>query len=175
MDPDTDEAAMAEMMGFSSFGGPERPQKKRRYNPGADAATATAAQTTGSNSTPLGARKERDVDNQDRIDLEDFGDDAGNHDDQIPAVVSLLGAPPAILPRRPATSPSKPANSHQDMPQGMRTAPWYEGYHDTLSNLNPWAKLEERLGLEPLGNWPKQPHGQPRVQDPSILAGKEKT
>jgi len=162
MDMGTDEAAMAEMMGFSSFGGPDRPPKKRRYNPGADAATAAAAQRTGSNSTPLGARKELKVDNQDRIDLRDVDDDAGNHGDQVSAVASLLGAPPATLPQRPATSLSKPANSHQDPPQALRTAPWYEGYYDTLSNFNPWAKLEKKLGLEPLGNWPKQPHAQPR-------------
>ncbi|UNI19889.1 hypothetical protein JDV02_006033 [Purpureocillium takamizusanense] len=74
-------AAMAQMMGFSAFGAQDRPQKKRRYNPLADAATEQqhlskqqhhlhhhhhhrrqgnshgAASSTGSNATPLGATK----------------------------------------------------------------------------------------------------------------------
>lgn len=74
---DADAAAMAQMMGFSAFGVQDRPQKKRRYNPLADAATEHqpsskqqhhhqqhrqgnsrgAASSTGSNATPLGATK----------------------------------------------------------------------------------------------------------------------
>ncbi|KAJ6441822.1 Alpha-1,2-mannosyltransferase alg11 [Purpureocillium lavendulum] len=66
-------AAMAQMMGFSAFGAQDRPQKKRRFNPHADAATeqssrqthhrhnhrqaAARGSSTGSNATPLGATR----------------------------------------------------------------------------------------------------------------------
>jgi hypothetical protein len=64
MDPelDDDAQAMAQAMGFSSFGAQDRPQKKRKYNPQADAAglTSTAPPlkeaATGSNMAPLGTR-----------------------------------------------------------------------------------------------------------------------
>ncbi|TPX17144.1 uncharacterized protein E0L32_003262 [Thyridium curvatum] len=59
---DATSAAMAAMMGFSSFGAQDRPSKKRRFNPRADAATGTGRQGplppppagTGANSAPLG-------------------------------------------------------------------------------------------------------------------------
>ncbi|KAJ2899440.1 hypothetical protein MKZ38_003055 [Zalerion maritima] len=36
---------------------------------------------------------------------------------------------------------------------GSRNPEWYIGYYDPASNENPWAKLEERMGLEPQGDW----------------------
>ncbi len=62
-DPDAAAAAMAAAMGFSAFGGADRPSKKRRFNPRADAVTAVTAAApaaavrpsgTGANQTPLG-------------------------------------------------------------------------------------------------------------------------
>ncbi len=83
---DADAAAMAEAMGFSSFGA--QPNKRRKFNPGADAFVASAPTATsviqtssnliggavasGSNSTPLGTRTQ----NHDEIAL-DLNDDDG--------------------------------------------------------------------------------------------------
>lgn len=155
MDEETDEAAMASMMGFSSFGGPDRPSKKRRYNPDADAAIDSLAQTnaatTGSNSTPLGSRKQTDGKNADEIDLEDEGGGMGEGE---LAFGSSGVAHPASLPQRPATVES---NGAQDLHRTARNYPWYEGYYDELSNRNPWEKLEKSIGLQPRGTWLSRP------------------
>ncbi|KAI8630746.1 hypothetical protein F5Y19DRAFT_33078 [Xylariaceae sp. FL1651] len=98
---DTDDAAaaMAEAMGFSSFGA-QKPNKRRKFNPSTDAVVAPSSTTTtstlplhrqndgrkattGSNTTPLGIRKH----NKDEVDL---GDD---EDHVAPANV---GAQPAM-------------------------------------------------------------------------------
>lgn len=192
MDPNADEQAMAAMMGFTSFGAQDRPQKKRRYNPHADAAVHTAAkvhqgrgkaQTTGSNSTPLGARAAPTAGNADEIDLE--GDEEDGQDDILggsarlerPAAIAEEGDLPAQstpgtdtphshgLPQRPAQSAADQARgppSSRDQPHrrdqhpsagGGSGAPWYEGYYDTLSNRNPWDKLEKAMGLSAKGTW----------------------
>ncbi|KAK7752612.1 hypothetical protein SLS62_005381 [Diatrype stigma] len=78
VDVDVDAAAMAEAMGFSSFGA-QQPNKRRKYNPSADAfldsgITANPGggpMSSGSNSTPLGTR----APNKDEIDLDLDGDD----------------------------------------------------------------------------------------------------
>ncbi|KAI1099719.1 hypothetical protein F4804DRAFT_73820 [Jackrogersella minutella] len=80
-------AAMAQAMGFSSFGAQNNPSKRRKFNPHADDAVVASSSTstiplhrnnatkevqTGSNATPLGVRSR----NEDEIDLED--DDEAN-------------------------------------------------------------------------------------------------
>lgn len=141
MDPGVEESAMAEMMGFSAFGGPDRPAKKRRYNPGADAAV------TGSNSTPLGVRQQAETANVDGIDLEDGGGNAQAGEDR-PS--TNLGAPPVSLPQRPGIAV---ANGGQE---GIPSrAPWYQDYYDKAFNLNPWNYVEKSNGLQPRGTWPK--------------------
>lgn len=37
--------------------------------------------------------------------------------------------------------------------RGAFNKTWYEGYYDRSFNENPWAKLEERMGLEAKGAW----------------------
>ncbi|TGO58371.1 hypothetical protein BOTNAR_0182g00090 [Botryotinia narcissicola] len=37
--------------------------------------------------------------------------------------------------------------------RGTFNKTWYEGYYDRSFNENPWAKLEERMGLEAKGTW----------------------
>ncbi|KAI1761569.1 hypothetical protein GGR53DRAFT_20533 [Hypoxylon sp. FL1150] len=74
-DGDDTSAAMAQAMGFTSFGAQGNPSKRRKYNPHADdAVVATTAAPnaaavpetkTGSNATPLGVRTR----NTDEIDL----------------------------------------------------------------------------------------------------------
>ncbi|CAJ2511452.1 Uu.00g070770.m01.CDS01 [Anthostomella pinea] len=75
MDDDEEmNAEMAAAMGFSSFGGPKS-NKRRKFNPGADAVVVSSATSTlplhpqeatsGSNMTPLGVRNP----NNDEIDL----------------------------------------------------------------------------------------------------------
>ncbi|KAK8130363.1 hypothetical protein PG999_002743 [Apiospora kogelbergensis] len=95
MDPDEwdeDAAAMAEAMGFSSFGGQNHPSKRRKYNARADAAfdSNTNNESTlalhydagsGSNNTPLGERRpqqpkpKKQKTNANEIDLDDDDDD----------------------------------------------------------------------------------------------------
>lgn len=184
MDPEADEQAMAQMMGFSSFGAQDRPQKKRRYNPGADAAVHTQQvvqpASTGSNATPMGTRVPAaapEPANADEIDLEDDGDgDSGAQGapaEQVtnPNLVASGGAGepaqtlPHGLPQRPAVGAGSVAPQHSGGDHGRGTRgqhhgsdraqgqPWYEGYYDTLSNRNPWEKLEKAMGLQPRGIW----------------------
>ncbi|KAI1472069.1 uncharacterized protein F4812DRAFT_204116 [Daldinia caldariorum] len=76
-------AAMAQAMGFSSFGAQNNSNKRRKYNPRADDAVVASTSTSiafheaksGSNAIPLGVRRK----NQDEIDLEDE-EEAGNKD-----------------------------------------------------------------------------------------------
>ncbi|XXG97876.1 hypothetical protein Hte_004190 [Hypoxylon texense] len=67
-------AAMAAAMGFSSFGAQGNSNKRRKFNPRADAVVDGAAPEakTGSNATPLGVRTTH---NKDEIDLDDDDDD----------------------------------------------------------------------------------------------------
>jgi hypothetical protein len=55
---DPEQASMAAMMGFTSFGSQSRPSKKRRYNPRADAEFAEDS-GTGANTLPLMPRQPR--------------------------------------------------------------------------------------------------------------------
>ncbi|KAI1495839.1 hypothetical protein F5X99DRAFT_102489 [Biscogniauxia marginata] len=84
-DTDDTAAAMAQAMGFSSFGSQNPPSKRRKFNPSTDAVVAASSSHTvplylqaadqdfgsGSNATPLGTR----IQNHDEIDL-DLEDDA---------------------------------------------------------------------------------------------------
>ncbi|KAK7948098.1 uncharacterized protein PG986_008984 [Apiospora aurea] len=109
MDPDEwdeDTAAMAEAMGFASFGGQAHGSKRRKYNARADDAYVAGAggdestllfhdAGSGSNNTPLGERrqptkKQKTKANEDEIDLDDDDDDnqnkaADTNDAQDPA------------------------------------------------------------------------------------------
>jgi hypothetical protein len=55
---DPEQASMAAMMGFTSFGSQSRPSKKRRYNPRADAEFSEDS-GTGANTLPLMPRQPR--------------------------------------------------------------------------------------------------------------------
>ncbi|KAI6784314.1 uncharacterized protein J7T54_004860 [Emericellopsis cladophorae] len=166
MDDQLDEAAVAQMMGFSSFGGPDRPQKKRRYNPGADAQVSIAKpeSSTGSNMTPLGAREGGGGSapapdnasgakaNDDEINLDDEADE------EPPTPAPLQQQPiPQGLPQRPSFA-SNQGNSgaHGMMPQNAsrdEQRVWYKDYYDPRFNQNPWDKLERNLGLQAQGTW----------------------
>ncbi|KAK7977388.1 hypothetical protein PG988_004878 [Apiospora saccharicola] len=104
MDPDEwdeDTAAMAEAMGFASFGGQNHPSKRRKYNARADDAFVAGGDEStlpfhdagsGSNNTPLGDRRQQPASkkqkktNMNEIDLDDDddedqdGDNDGNND-----------------------------------------------------------------------------------------------
>ncbi|KAI1155283.1 hypothetical protein F4825DRAFT_447626 [Nemania diffusa] len=93
-------AAMAAAMGFSSFGA-QKPNKRRKFNPSTDAFVDSISPeastlpfhgyadnhitTTGSNTIPLGRR--RQAANTDEIDLDDEDDENEGH--------RSLGGPPA--------------------------------------------------------------------------------
>ncbi|KAK2591487.1 hypothetical protein QQS21_010833 [Conoideocrella luteorostrata] len=182
MDPDRDAdgddaTAMAQAMGFSSFGTQDPPQKKRRYNAATDAVTSTQQHlqernrqsATGSNSTPLGTLKQPAA-NSDEIDLHDDDEDgnsgiAASHRpaEEVPQAIT---APPVGLPARPAPgtgfvgSASKPSSQGRSEKNPRRhNELWYQGYYDSTSNENPWERLEKAMGLESKGVWvPRQTH-----------------
>ncbi|TFA99345.1 hypothetical protein CCMA1212_008800 [Trichoderma ghanense] len=184
--PLDDEAAMAQAMGFSSFGAQPRPQK-RKYNPHADAVTSSDSATaqraakpsaTGSNSTPLGVASKKKPDppaaaaNADEIDL---GEHEGQGSDEDANAVNGDGLqdtaavseklnqslPPALvrppgLPNRPPPGISATGSSgghHRANHRKEDDDSWSEGYYDPQSNENPWRRLEELKGLQPLGTW----------------------
>ncbi|KAL7911124.1 hypothetical protein GGI35DRAFT_337124 [Trichoderma velutinum] len=183
MDAPLDDEAMAQAMGFSSFGSQNRPQK-RKYNPHADAivesdsATAQRAakpSATGSNSTPLGLptrKPNQAAPNTDEIDLDEDegeGDDDGTASNPtgIPKRPDESSAPalvrPPGLPDRPPPGIGLMGSSrgHQDSHgahDGSRRTVEWEGYYDPSSNQNPWRRLEESRGLQSLGTWIPRGH-----------------
>ncbi|GKU02378.1 hypothetical protein FLAG1_01540 [Fusarium langsethiae] len=139
-----DEALMAQM-GFSSFGAASPPSKRRRYNPNADASLPSKSSATGANSTALGTGS-----NTDEIALDDGDDNEDEKGDksgqQAPAQVR-----PAGLPQRPAPA-SVPRQGQHSVPHERRDD-WYIGYYDSLSNANPWERIEKARGLTTRGTW----------------------
>ncbi|KPM34027.1 hypothetical protein AK830_g12547 [Neonectria ditissima] len=150
---DDDQALMAQALGFASFGAQGHLNKKRRYNPRADA-TLIAGQkpsVTGANSTALGpapiARS-----NADEISLDDDGDDE--------SALAPTQVRPASLPQRPAVPPGGSASREQahfqsnpHRSQDPSRGPWYEGYYDPMSNENPWDRIEKTRGISSVGTW----------------------
>ncbi|GFP52126.1 hypothetical protein TASIC1_0001027800 [Trichoderma asperellum] len=179
MDTPLDDEAMAQAMGFSSFGHQNRPQK-RKYNPHADAVISSdskiaqrAAKTsaTGSNSTPLGvpsSKPNQAAANADEIYLYEDEDGVDNDDDDIasnpaeipePAETRAALVRPHGLPERPVPgtgfigSSGGHQGSHGHHQDGSRSNIWYEGYYDPKSNENPWKRLEGSNGLQPMGTY----------------------
>ncbi|KAI9158605.1 hypothetical protein HJFPF1_06603 [Paramyrothecium foliicola] len=176
LDADADAQAMASAMGFASFGAQDRPQKKRKYNPNADAAglvsqaTPPKQATTGSNSTPLGtstraAPPPQALSNTDEISLEEDGEAEGGVSlgtegseatgaEQGTKAESQLHWQQHGLPQRPPAQFQQPAhNSSRFHGHAGGQAPWYDGYYDPSSNENPWRRLEDSLGLQSKGSW----------------------
>ena len=161
MDDDSADDLMAQM-GFSSFGAQNRPQKKRRYNPRADATQEAPPAGTGANSTALAER--RPAANTDEIDLDDEGDDPPASAVQpTEPPVNQAQVRPSSLPQRPAPGTGFVGGqaSHRPRPDGRQGGHqvgesgtlWYEGYYDPQSNENPWERLEKAKGLESKGSW----------------------
>ncbi|CAG9979338.1 unnamed protein product [Clonostachys byssicola] len=164
---------MAQMMGFSAFGSQDRPQKKRKYNPNADSFVERQppqAATTSSNSIPLGPPPvvTKPSTNADEIDLEDDDGEDGSHavKGTVPGGGSNAQSGMNSLPRRPAVGAGEDGPSNGAHPDhGSRTQhnnraaghgghggkPWYDGYYDSISNENPWEKLEKAMNLQPIG------------------------
>ncbi|CAH0041386.1 unnamed protein product [Clonostachys solani] len=160
---------MAQMMGFAAFGSQDRPQKKRKYNPNADSFVERQPPqaTTSSNSIPLGPPPvTKPSTNADEIDLEDDEDSSPAVKETVPGGGSIPKPGMNSLPRRPAVGvgedggPSNGARSgHGSRTHHNRGAghdshggkPWYDGYYDSISNENPWEKLEKAMDLQPIG------------------------
>ncbi|KAM3432503.1 hypothetical protein NHJ13734_006849 [Beauveria thailandica] len=182
MDDDTAEA-MAAAMGFSSFGAQNPPSRKRKYNPNNDAVVSIdkpQRHGTGANSAPVGERRAPPV-NADEIALDDEvdnddDDDGANNNGEAVAVGEAasastdaaggfahgIGAGIAGLPQRPAPARGGFAGNQHRRGGAPRQASgghhgmsklWYEDYYDHFSNENPWAKLEEAAGLQPISTW----------------------
>ncbi|CEJ79923.1 hypothetical protein VHEMI00135 [[Torrubiella] hemipterigena] len=171
MADETDDQAMLQMMGFSSFGG--QANKKRKYNSAADASMSVhnvksqaASSSTGANSLPLGNSKAPTSINKNEINLDDESDDDIKDETGVQAPSdTAIGSneagintlkPGAGLPSRPAGVGIPPDEGNHDsyQTQNANRKPWYEGYYDYDSNKNPWAQLEQRMGLQPLDEWP---------------------
>ncbi|EJP62750.1 hypothetical protein CRV24_004737 [Beauveria bassiana] len=170
---------MAAAMGFSSFGAQNPPSRKRKYNPNNDAVVSVdnlQRHGTGANSAPVGERRAPPA-NADEIALDDeVDDDSANNNGEAAAVgeaegVSAyaaggsshgIGAGIAGLPQRPAPAHGGFAGNQHRRGGAPRQASgghhginklWYEDYYDHFSNENPWAKLEEAAGLQPISTW----------------------
>lgn len=176
MDDDT-AAAMAAAMGFSSFGAQNPQSKKRKYNPNNDAVVSiehAEHHGTGANSAPVGDRRAPPA-NADEIALDDK-DDGANDDGDTVALGALasasedastaaphgIGVGIAGLPQRPAPPHGVFAGHRHARGGASRQASgghhgtnklWYVDYYDHFSNENPWAKLEEAAGLQPISTW----------------------
>ncbi|RYO85904.1 hypothetical protein DL766_003964 [Monosporascus sp. MC13-8B] len=150
---DAEAAAMAEAMGFSSFGA-QKPSKRRKFNPGADAvvastSTATSAASTssnhvggplssGSNSTPLGVRTQNNDEISLHLDDDDHdGDPAAGtgaaphtaaEDDREPQYIDI-SRPPAPANAGPGDDVQTRIDSIVGVPYGqhfeMHTVPVY--------------------------------------------------
>jgi hypothetical protein len=163
VNPDDDQALMAQAMGFSAFGS-QHPNKKRRYNPRADAggfSLPPKPASTGANSTTLGLKPSKGS-NADEIALDDDGDDGA----PVPAPAQVR---PASLPQRPALPPGGfAAGQHQPQFQPRRPQDppplgiWYEGYYDPMSNENPWERIETARGMSSVGSWLSRDSGATR-------------
>ncbi|KAI0161375.1 hypothetical protein GGR57DRAFT_355436 [Xylariaceae sp. FL1272] len=131
MDVDDTSDAMAAAMGFSSFGA-QKSNKRRKFNPTADAVVATSATipfhptTTGSNMTPLGHRPQ----NHDEVDLDENGED---------------GTAPGVA--------HHPGMSHDPEPQCLDTAP--SSVPDSANRLQPM--IDTSLGSSMAPNLPRKP------------------
>ncbi|EKJ69959.1 hypothetical protein NXS19_010555 [Fusarium pseudograminearum] len=139
-----DEALMAQM-GFSSFGAASPPSKRRRYNPNADASLPSKSSATGANSTALGTGS-----NTDEIALDDDDDNEDKKEDESGQQASEQ-VRPASLPQRPAPA-AAPRQGQHSVPHERRDT-WYIGYYDSLSNVNPWERIEKARGLTTRGTW----------------------
>lgn len=267
-DEDAEAQAMAEAMGFSSFGARKPPAKKRKFNSATDAFVegdelagldkgGKKGQGSGGNTVPLGKQRVFGVSkveddekggvpiggNQDEIALDEDDEDEDEDDEgprymdtskappientsgyiqrhapddsvpphsgvsedearevqaRIDALLTSIGAAPAAehaaqiqaqaqaqgqmqappqphgLPPRPAFSDmpfplggprpssnyaSSVASSSRPSERGQKNPTWYVGYYDPSFNENPWAKLEQAKGLEPVGQWIESPGG----------------
>lgn len=128
MEDPADDQAMMEAMGFSSFGMQKPANKKRKYNPHADAsfekAKKTVQSSTGANSMPLGTPAQRQPPlaqppaNTDEISLDDDDDDDKDNDaealnaakDVSVANVDAECSLPKTLPAHLVGLPARPAN-----------------------------------------------------------------
>lgn len=152
-DPDDDpSAAMMAAMGFSSFGGPDRPSKKRRFNPHADAATTAITLGPAPSSLPpkppVPARRSATGANQ--LPLHPRGGTAGG------AAVGGGGAQnddEIDLEDEPGPEVSGPApGTDEDDPESR--------YIDTS---RPPAPLEGEAGDDGFGGEPGHPVGPPGI------------
>lgn len=118
--------------------------------------------STGSNSTPLGARTSAKTDEIDLESEEDGGD--GGAPVEAAATSESSQAQVHGLPQRPATGLGFAGGSGREghgrgfsgqMSGNRETggAPWYVDYYDNLSNRNPWERLEKEIDLQPKGTW----------------------
>ena len=125
---DDDQAALAETMGFSSFGN-QNPSKKRRLSPNPQPEPPCASANT------------------EEINLEDDDDGEDN---------ATAGPASTSLPERPPHGAQQRGAGRQHHARNNNGGIWYEGYYDNLSNSNPWERLEARMGLEARGAWPSE-------------------
>ena len=174
-DADADAAAMAEAMGFSSFG-TQASNKRRKFNPATDAVvdgapTATSVaqassravggpMSSGSNSTPLGTRTQ----NKDEIALDvdnDDDDDVAGHDSAGGAAIAQSpsgadGPEPQSTQDWQAKIDSIVGASegrHPQLPARPVAGPAMQGSHGTRGGYQSGRGSGRGMGREPGKMW----------------------
>ncbi|KAH7040053.1 uncharacterized protein B0I36DRAFT_343856 [Microdochium trichocladiopsis] len=174
---DFDNDAMAQAMGFASFGAQKPPSSKRRkFNPAADAVVAAPElsipahkppPSSAANAVPLGIRPR--ATNADEIDLGDDDDDEHNDETSAPTTTTTTTNTTSENASEAATAVSgtgldSTGHSHSTWARrggggtrgrtGQPAKPnWWADYYDPSSNINPWERLERERGLQPRGPW----------------------
>ncbi|KAI1454118.1 hypothetical protein F4805DRAFT_461050 [Annulohypoxylon moriforme] len=155
-------AAMAEAMGFSSFGS-QNANKRRKFNPNADEAFVASTSTStiplhqgggvreaksGSNATPLGVRTQ----NKDEIDLEDDDDEpevlhnevhhslSNSNDGNLGPQYMDTSRPPTAI----TTEPTDDIQSKIDSITGIPSNQW--GAQSSASNIDGGASYRGGYG-----------------------------
>ncbi|KAK0651654.1 hypothetical protein B0T16DRAFT_387050 [Cercophora newfieldiana] len=172
-----DEQAIAQFLGFSSFGAQEqnRPSKKRRFNSHADDAVVAggasrpaglppkppAPTASGANSLPLHARVVPSASSSNAPTKEKQPQAAPGNSDEI----NLSDTDDNLAPSKPLTSPhgtstgtavaaKPPTGAPNTLLSTSSNSQWYDNYYDRNSNENPWERLEKARGINPIGPWP---------------------
>jgi hypothetical protein len=167
---ESESAALAQALGFTAFGAqPDdgdhiRPNKKRRFNPLADAAViATPQQDEQPPTTILTASRVQIHPSTatDEINYDDSSPNPNLDSHPHPQSRSRSGTPTSF--RGDSRGRGRGGNRGGSARGGgggghghgghVHNPTWYVDYYDTSFNQNPWEALEKRLGLQAVGSW----------------------
>ena len=171
---ESESAALAQALGFTAFGAqpPDaddhtRPNKKRRFNPLADAAViATPQQEEQPPTTILTASRVQihPSTTTDEINYDDSNPNPNLDSLPHPQNRSRSGTPTSFRGdsggrgrggNRGGSARGSGGGGHGHVGHGghAHNPTWYVDYYDASFNQNPWEALEKRLGLQAVGSW----------------------